>query len=60
MHNPDQLPLLIAFMLFTFVVMGAMSYLFAKWMKRHKEMQEKWPGDGGAAQDRAHGNDHHH
>ncbi len=58
MHNPDQLPLLIAFMVFTFVVMGAMSYLFAKWMKRHKEMEQQW-GDG-AAHDHAHGHDHHH
>lgn len=56
MHNPDQLPLLIAFMLFTFVVMGAMSYLFAGWMKRHREMQEKWTAEGSAS----HGHDHHH
>ena len=58
MHKPDQLPLLIAFMLFTFVVMGAMSYLFAGWMKRHKEMEEKWTT--GAAHGHDHGHDHHH
>ena len=58
MHNPDQLPLLIAFMVFTFVVMGAMSYLFAKWMKRHKEMEQQW--DGGASHGHDHGHDSHH
>jgi predicted permease len=55
MHNPDQLALLIAFMVFTFVVMAGMSWLFAKWMKRHKEMEQNWttgPTHGG--------NDHHH
>lgn len=57
MHNPDQLPLLIAFMLFTFVVMGAMSYLFAGWMKRHKAMEEKWTA--GASHGHDHGHDHH-
>jgi len=56
MHNPDQLPLLIAFMLFTFVVMGGMSFVFAKWMKRHKAMSERWTAEGGAS----HGHDHHH
>jgi hypothetical protein len=56
MHNPDQLPLLIAFMLFTFLVMGGMSFVFAKWMKRHKAMSERWTAEGGAS----HGHDHHH
>ncbi|MEN3975495.1 hypothetical protein [Emcibacter sp. SYSU 3D8] len=55
MNNPDQLPLLIAFMLFTFVVMAGMSYLFAKWMKQHKAMADKWTTDG----DASHGHDHH-
>ncbi len=57
MHNPDQLPLLISFMVFTMAVMAGISYLFAKWMKRHKEMEDKWTA--GAAHDHdAH--DHHH
>ena len=54
MHNPVQLPLLIAFMLFTFVVIACISYLFAGWMKRHKEMEKNWTTGP------AHGNDHHH
>jgi predicted permease len=58
MHNPDQLPLLIAFMLFTFVVMAGMSFLFAKWMKRHKQMEDQWLADGRASHVHDHG--HHH
>lgn len=54
MHNPDQLWLLISFMVFTFVVMGGMSYVFAKWMKRHKQMEENWTTGA------AHGHDDHH
>lgn len=54
MHNPDQLWLLIAFMVFTFIVMGIMSYVFAKWMRRHKQLTENLPTGA------AHGGDHHH
>lgn len=59
MHNPDQLPLLISFMIFTMVVMAGMSYLFHKWMKRHKEMEEKWLADG-RSQGHSHDDGHHH
>ena len=60
MHNPDQLPLFISFMLFTFVVMGGMSVLFAKWMKMHKAMEDKWTPDAAASHDHDHGHDHGH
>jgi hypothetical protein len=45
MQNPDQLPLLIAFMVFTFIVMGGMSWMFAKWMKRQRDMAARWTPD---------------
>jgi flagellar basal body-associated protein FliL len=45
MENPSQLPLLIAFMVFTFVVMGVMAWMFAKWMKKHREMEHAWISD---------------
>jgi hypothetical protein len=60
MHNPDQLPLFVAFMLFTFVVMGGMSVLFAKWMKMHKAMEDKWTTDGAGSHGHDHGHGHHH
>ena len=56
----DQLPLFISFMLFTFVVMGGMSVLFAKWMKMHKAMEDKWTPDAGASHDHGHDDGHHH
>ncbi len=58
MHKPEQLPILMTFMLFTFVVMAGMSYVFAKWMKRHKQMEEKWLAEGRASH--VHDQGHHH
>jgi hypothetical protein len=59
MQNPDQLPLFIAFMLFTFVVMGGMSWVFAKWMKQHRDMERQWlANDQSQGHDHA-GHDHH-
>ena len=52
----DEMVLVIPVLVFTFLVMGGMSFVFAKWMKRHKEMSEHWTTEGGAS----HGHDHHH
>ncbi|MBI1179404.1 MAG: hypothetical protein GC201_02530 [Alphaproteobacteria bacterium] len=59
MDNPDQLPMLISFMLFTFILMGGLTYLISKWMKRHREMEQKWIADdrsnaGTSAQSQGH------